>query len=207
MRTTAHRLAAAALTVLLATVLSLSGCSNRGCTCPDEVEHVYPARTSPENVLEKLRLAYVNMDVDAYVDCLAEEFVFHLNPCDVGIDPEMPESWGKQDEEDIHEAMFADDSDVEGVTLTLTTANIEFEWNAGDSIWRYTEASDLRITLTYYLAFHASTPQLFVLAIDGDRAGPDGEELWAIVEWYDLEEEWHQLGVHCTWSSIKALYR
>ena len=207
MRTTAHYLAAtAALAALLATALGISGCSNRGCTCPDEVEDLYKLRTSPENVLYNLKTAYVDMNLDEYIDCLAEEFEFHVNPRDSG-DPywDIPETWNKAVEETIHRRMFADDADVERVTLTLTSTSKE--WNASDDLWRYTEAPDLRITVTGDLTFLATSDQLFVLAIDEDRGDSDGEELWEIVEWHDLEEEWHRLGEDSTWSSIKWLYR
>ncbi len=202
MRITAHRLAIAA--ALIATALGLSGCSS-GCTCPDEVEDIYPARTSPQNVIEKLRLAYVNMDADAYVDCLADDFTFHVNPRIAGNpDLDVPETWDRTFEETIHRAMFAENSSAERVALTLTT--VSKEWNESDGLWRYTEAPDVRVTVTGDLTFYANSPQRFVLAIDEDRTGRDGEELWAIVEWHDLEESWTRPGEDSTWSSIKWLW-
>jgi hypothetical protein len=205
MGSTAHKVAAAALAAALAIVLGLSGCSNSStCTCPDEVEVVYPARTSPENVIEKLKLAYIYMDADAYVDCLADSFRFHLNSNDWG---PLPETWNRAVEETIHRRMFASDSDVERVTLTLATANIEFEWNAGYSVWRYTESCDLRVTVsTGDVTYHATTPQLFVLEADEERTGSEDEVLWVIVEWHDIGDGDRPIE-GSSWGTIKALYR
>ena len=211
MRITAHRLAAtAALAALLATVLSLSGCSNSGCTCPGEVEDIYPARTSPGNVLEKLNLAYVNMDTDAYLDCLAEDFTFHVNPCDIGDDDwDLPETWNKAVEEAIHRRMFAH---AERIRLTLTRESSGYDAgpdpiDSMDDLWSYTESLDLRVHVPGDFTFFANSDQLFVFAIDEDRAASDEEELWEIVEWYDLTEDRKRPVVPSTWSGIKALYR
>jgi ketosteroid isomerase-like protein len=57
-------------------------------------------------VLYNLRKAYGNMDADAYVDGLAEDFIFYLNPDDLTGNPTLPEYWGRAAETTIHENMF-----------------------------------------------------------------------------------------------------
>jgi ketosteroid isomerase-like protein len=57
-------------------------------------------------VLYNLRKAYGNMDADAYLDGLAEDFIFYLNPDDLTGNPTLPEYWGRAAETTIHENMF-----------------------------------------------------------------------------------------------------
>ena len=212
---TTHRLAAAAaLAALLATTLGLSGCSNRGCTCPDEVEDLYKLRTSPENVLYNLKTAYVDMNLDECIDCLAEEFEFHLNPDDIGMDPGLPVSWGKQDEEDIHENMFAEDSDVDQILLTLTNVHrtvIPGPEPGDPPTWEYKESIDLRVAVTTGdITYLATADQEFTLRIDPLEVGPEGETLWEIVEWHDIDsygpKDPNRSGEDSSWSGIKALW-
>ncbi len=211
MGSTARRLAAAtALAALLVTALGLSGCSNSGCTCPDEVEVTYKLRTSPEDVLYNLKTAYVYMNLDEYLDCLAEEFVFHLNPNDYD-ESEMPESWGKQDEEDIHENMFASDSDVERIALILTDGQKDYDTGPNpvdpmDDRWHYWEGVDLRVAVAGDLTFCATAEQEFTFRIDPLEVGPEGETLYEIIDWWDLEDL-NRPGGSRSWGSIKALFR
>lgn len=194
---------------LCAVALGLPGCSNKSCTCPSDVEDelTYPARTSPENVIEKLNLAYERMDVDAYIDCLADSFRFYLNFA--GRDPgeHLPESWNSSIEETIHQRMFAEDSGVDRITLVLTPSSME--WDGVDSLWVFEEHCDLRVTMGV-LAYYANSPQRFVLEVD-EETGRDGEELWAIVEWHDIDYPSDLGGQEgrvedSSWTSIKCLW-
>ena len=80
----------------------------------------YPLRDSPENALEKLRQAYELMDPEAYLDCLAEYFIFYVNPDDWTNNTRLPPEWYKSDETCMHWNMFSDLSGVERVTLSFT---------------------------------------------------------------------------------------
>lgn len=192
---------ASALSGLVLAGIIIPGCSNDSCTCPAGPEIVYPERTSPENVIEKLNLAYVNMDLEAYMDCLAESFTFFVSPDELN-NPyyDGPESWNTAVEETIHRRMF---SGAAGTQLMFQPITIE--WNAGDELWRYTEDADVRVTISP-ITYFATAPQLFVVAVDAERTGPAGEELWAIVEWHELSEYGGRVSEVGNWSSIKLLF-
>jgi hypothetical protein len=203
-------LSGAALIASLAIAL-MAGCTST-CTCPDDEEDDgYPVRSSPDSVIAKLQMAYVAMDAEAYLDCLAEDFVFHLNPDDYG-DPgnDLPEWWGKVVEQEIHEAMFAEGSGVLSISLTLTNVSKSFHPgelpdDPSDDIWTYREQVDLFVSVEDPpdVIYHSNADQEFTLGFDPYDTGPDGETLWEIVDWWDLEER----GECTTWGSIKSMYR
>ena len=111
-----HRILRASCT-LLAVLAFAAGCSDT-CTCPDDTG--YPDQSTPDNVIEKLEMAYEAMDTDAYMECLAEDFVFFLNPGIVAADMALPEYWDKQEEEVFHRHMFADTTIVESILATIS---------------------------------------------------------------------------------------
>ncbi len=211
--------------LLLSGLMGALALSAAGCWNPfappdgDDPKHdvTYQLRTSPENVLYNLKTAYIDMNLGEYLDCLAEEFVFHVNPEDYGNpENEMPESWGKQDEEDIHENMFASDSDVERITLTLTDGQRGYDQGENpldpmDDRWHYWEGVDLRVTVAGDLTFYATAEQEFIFRIDPLEVGPEDETLYEIIDWWDLEvigsfrDSPHS--EHVTFGGVKALYR
>lgn len=165
-------------------------------------------------MIEKLKLAYNEMDLEAYMDCMADSFVFHWGTYDW---PPLPEMWEKAVEETIHQAMF---DTVERIELTLALQWAEHDTGSTssptDDTWRLREDAELLVTPPGLVVYYANTPQLFVLAVDENRTGPRGETLWAIVEWYDLALlNWDEgnaalraaPGVPSSWGSIKSLYR
>ncbi|MBD3348249.1 MAG: hypothetical protein GF400_03505, partial [Candidatus Eisenbacteria bacterium] len=82
----AAAVAALVCVLLTAALAALPGCfgsSTGPDDDPEEAGHEYPPRTSPANVIAKLVEAYGRTDAEAYLDCLAEDFVFFLNPDDV----------------------------------------------------------------------------------------------------------------------------
>jgi hypothetical protein len=180
----------------------------------DIQDSLYPIRTSPENALLKLELAYERMDAEAYLDCLAEDFLFYLNPDDLTGDPELPECWGKEIERAIHTAMFAETTVVEWVTLDMSTVSSDFDpgadpEDASDDRWTYGQDVDLRVALPPELTLHvAGYRHDFVLGIDPDEVSLTGALLWEIIEWHDTNY-WpggpmRRSGT--TWGSIKALF-
>ena len=215
--------------LLLCGIIGLLALSTAGCWNPfappdgDDPKHdvTYKLRTSPENVLYNLKTAYVYMNLAEYLDCLAEEFEFHLNPDDIAIDPELPVSWGKQDEEDIHEIMFDPDSGigptVERITLTLTDGQRYYDQGSDpidpmDDRWHYWEGVDLRVSVAGDLILHATAEQEFIFRIDPLEIGPEGETLYEIIDWWDLEEDIAPFrdspdSEHITFGGLKALYR
>jgi ketosteroid isomerase-like protein len=178
---------------------------------------LYPIRSSPRNVIRKLVLAYERMDAEAYLDCLAENFVFFLNPDDVNEDPEhpLPEHWNKAEEETIHWNMFGEDTVVEGISLVLTPLSETFdEGNPADPLddtWTLLEAVDLRVHVPPGLMLLATTPSEYVIGVDPDDAGYGGVAFWEITTWLDLSG-WSDgrsdpAVEHVSWTGIKALYR
>jgi hypothetical protein len=178
-------------------------------------ESLYPVRSSPENTLRKLDLAYERMDAEAYLDCLGEDLVFYLNPEDIVEDPTLPPSWGKTDEALIHGRMFGEGTDVERVRLTMT--NVAVAHDEGhpddplDDVWTHVEDVDLRVRLPSDLTLHAAAPCEFIFEVDPDETGHGGQLLWDITIWYDLPDVDARSGEpfveDASWGTIKYLYR
>ena len=169
-----------------------------GCSTPSSGPDIpagpeFRDRTSPENVLYNLELAYEEMDLDEYLDCLSEDFEFFPNEDDVN-NPELdiPAVWWKVDEAAMHENMFAGDSDVETITLTLTIASITYDEGIPedplDDTWICTVDVDLRVNLVTGTTYLATAPSEFRMRIDIDQWGPNDELLCEINFWYDLGE-------------------
>jgi hypothetical protein len=196
-----------------------------GCSTPSSGPDIpagpeFRDRTSPENVLYNLELAYEEMDLDEYLDCLSEDFEFFPNEDDVN-NPELdiPAVWWKVDEAAMHENMFAGDSDVETITLTLTIASITYDEGIPedplDDTWICTVDVDLRVNLVTGTTYLATAPSEFHMRIDIDQPNPipDPDDVlwWEINHWFDLGGEGR--GAEAgriedgSWGGIKALYR
>ena len=185
--------------VLLVAVVfagSLAGCWNPfapkegGDGGGDDIE--YRLRTSPENVVYNLTSAYQRKNAERYLECLAEDFIFFLDEDDIAVNPDLPVSWGKQEERNIHERMFADTSDVQSVELTLTQfgqpQEVPGELPTDPPRYEYNENVDLWVHLPDELTYWANAGATFLFDRDPDETGPDGEELWVIVEWQDVDK-------------------
>jgi hypothetical protein len=178
----------------------------------------YKVRTSPENVIYNLHTAYEYMNATEYLDCLAEDYVFFLNPDDVDHDPEhpLPDYWDKNEERTIHQNMFGQGTDVEGITLAFTHQSDTF--NEGDQedplddMWTYIESVDLRVQLPPDLTLIADAPGEFDFQIDPNEVGPDGEILWEISRQWDRDNPGGSRGQdgsdgRISLSRLKAMYR
>ena len=219
-RYVASLLAVAALVVVTAGCWNPFAPSGGGDDDTPPVTVSYKERTSPANVVYNLNTAYADMNAREYLDCLAENFEFHLNPEDVNDptnDPPLPEYWGKDEETRIHEAMFGEGSNVERITLTLT--NLGEDYNPGadpvdpmDDRWTRVEGTDLRVTIPGDLTFLANADQEFIFQIDPNETGPSGERLYEIVRWEDKQRSGRmpvdeEAGELVSFGLIKALYR
>ncbi|MBM3307391.1 MAG: hypothetical protein FJY74_03610 [Candidatus Eisenbacteria bacterium] len=199
-----------AISIMLAAAAAFGG----GCANPansDDQADLPPLRTSPAKVLERLQWAYDNMDVEVYLDCLAADFIFLLNPRDVENDPDLePGYWGNAEERVIHEQMFGAEGDhADNILLTLTQVGDPLPVDPGDGTgthYQYKEAVDLRVYMGAW-TYLATAPSLFRLRIDQDETGPQGEQLWEIWRWQDLEGARSGRGAESSWGSIKALFR
>ena len=193
----------ALLTVLAILLVALGGCWNPfappdGDGNGNGDPETYRYRLTPEDVLHNLRTAYVYMNAEEYLLCLAEEFMFLTAEADQN-DPSnpLPADWDKQAERDIHLNMFGDGSNVDRITLNLTDRNIEFvpgpfPDQTDDDTWRYTEEVDLRVFIPLPdddLIYLATADNMFTFRVDPDpgQVGPNGEPLWEIIEWEDLD--------------------
>jgi hypothetical protein len=204
--------------LMLATLLTpclLPGCSNSsGPSIADPEPPEYSTRLTPEDVMANLRKAYVFMDLEPYLDCLSEDFVFYPTQDDVqNPNNQIPAEWYKAEERLMHSQMFDDGSNVESISLTLTTMTSEHEegnpQDPLDDIYVYREGVDLRINLIHGLTFLATAPSEFRLRVDQDEDGPNGEILWEIYQWFDdpVRDGTGERGEDATWGGIKAAYR
>jgi hypothetical protein len=181
---------------------------------------IYPVRADPEKLLRKLELACVRMDCEAFLDCLAEDFCFFVNPEDQYTWPDMPESWDRAVEEQIHRAMFGEDPPedpnlvVERIRLTFAHDDAECdEGDPGDpldDVWTCREDYDLRVDMPWDLVLHADKQCDFVIEVDPDETGHGGEPLWEITSWHDIPD-WTGRGPapgreDTSWTGIKWVY-
>jgi ketosteroid isomerase-like protein len=168
-------------------------------------------RDTPQHVLDNLVRAYRNKDVEHYLDCFAPDFIFFLNPDEVEQHPELePGYWGKAEERTIHERMFGNGQvHADRITLTLSQVGdpIPIEPTPGEIHWQYKEAVDLSVYVGY-TQYWATAPAMFEFRIDQDQVGPNGESLWEIISWYDLEplQRSGSRVEPASWGAIKALY-
>lgn len=171
----------------------------------------YPLRDSPANALEKLRQSYELMDPVAYLDCLAEDFIFYVNPEDQANNPNMPPEWYKVDEASMHYNMFGAGTSIEYITLSLAQVCEPVEFPSPDpgepSEWEYHENYDL--TLHYFdgLTIISEAGAVFMLRVDQDQSGPGGEDLWEVESWWDVERFEVSPVESSSWATIKALFR
>ncbi len=169
-----------AIIVLLCAVscaaVLVGGCSTAGSGPDIPTGPQFRDRTSPENVVYNLELAYEEMDLEEYLDCLSEDFEFYPDEEDVQ-DPllDIPPIWYKPDENNMHTNMFADDSDVESITLTLTITNLVYYENEPgieeDNTCRCDVEVDLRVNLVVGVTYLATAPSRFDMRRDVDQWG------------------------------------
>ena len=203
-----------AMLAVLAGAVLLAGCSTS--SGPGDVEIPDLERTSPERVLAMLTRSYEEMDADGYLDCLAEEFVFYTAEADQN-DPSspLPEDWDKATERIIHENMFGEETDVDRITLTLTNQSIDYNPGAdpldpADDTYSYVEAVDLRVYIPIPgddLILLATADNMFVFGVDPDEVGPEGETLWEVKEWHDIQYASTRWDEASSWGRVKAMYR
>jgi hypothetical protein len=207
-----------ALTALVGAAIAWAGCSSSSTgPNPEPTDQlVYKPRTCPESVLHNVHKAYENMDAEAYLDCLAEDYVFYLNPDDVDEDPEhpLPEWWDKIEERVIHENMFGKYTDVEGATLVFTHMSQSCDQGQDsidplDNLWTFIEGVDLRVQLPPDLTLFADAAGEFLFRVDPDSTGPNGEVLWEILRQWDgsTDGRGFRASHESSWGSIKAMFR
>jgi len=186
-----------AVSVLLAVfALTLGGCWNPFAPDPGDPQDPpnadYRDRLTPEDVIHNLKTAYIYMNAAEYLDCLSEDFIFYPNEDDVqNPELEIPDEWYKSDEQLMHQSMFAEDSDVESISLTLTNVSIDYveglPGDPSDDIYIYVEDVDLRVNLYGGLTYLATADSEYHFRVDVDQQGEEGEIWWEVYLWYDLD--------------------
>ena len=208
-----------AVVLLAALALGLTGCSlfaPENGDPPGTTGDTYKERTTRPNVIHNLIRAYQEMESDEYINLLADEFEFWLNPGDLN-DPEnpLPPYWGKTEEADIAHNMLDEGTNVITITLTLTQIGAEQEIegpNPGDpSTWEVVYGVDLFVYLSGDLILWANAASQYTFGVDPNETGPNGETLWEIQKWEDIDLEGRPTmpsdSQQVSMTAIKALFR
>ena len=197
MRFSTKRLAVSVLLAVLA--FTLSGCWNP--FAPDEGDPVpippaeYRDRLTAEDVLHNIKTAYIYRNVDEYLDCLSEDFIFYPDERDVqNPELEIPPEWYKVDEGFMHQNMFSENSDVESIDLTLTVSSLVPDYGIPEDPLDDTVVCvvdvDLRVRVIGDLTYLATAQSQYNMRIDVDQPNeppdPNGTLWWEIYLWYDL---------------------
>jgi len=196
----------------LAVIALIAGAMLWGCSDPEDDDSPNdlscPLRTSPDSLLAQLVWAYEHEDVDVYLDCLADSFTFFLCEDDWQSDPTLPHFWRLSEEETIHSNMFGEAGDVDSIYLALETLSVDtVSVPDGRGVgWEYEEDVDLRVYIgqTVYLAGDETA---FTIRVDPDDVGPNGETLYEVWEWRDLEWTGRAATEQTSWGRIKAFFR
>jgi len=182
------------MTLLVFLTFIIAACSST--TGPDP--YVPPEPYEPDSawkVVWNLEYAYNSIDLNLYMSCFRDNFIFHLSPHS----SQPPDTtWGFYLEEEFHQAMFGfvDSIDLEFIGDT------EYTWS-GDS----TEQSlalergfDLKVYFTVpgspFEGVQASGSALFICK-------PDSNGDWYVWQWFDESEQSDSL---YTWTLIKTLF-
>ena len=199
-------------------LLALTGALVWGCSHPTNHEIPpdlpYPLRSSPDSLMAQLAWAYEDMSLGVYLDCFADSFVFYLSEEEVEENPELePGYWRKAVEETIHAGMFGGSAvSADSIRLALTTTEIDTvsvpDGRGRGTGWEYREAVFLRLYVGD-TEYWATKPSVFVIRQDPDDVGPNGQTLYEIWEWRELDDGkcGGRQAVMRSWGALKALYR
>ncbi len=197
---------------LLPAALALAAGCGSSSTGPDD--NGYPERTTPDGVLEKLVMAYEAEDADAYLDCLAEGFVFFLNEDECIGNPDLPNSWNRATERQIHQTMFGAAAGVDSISLSLATfgpPEVIPGPQPGDPVgWQYDENVELmvRVDGDEPALYTTTVGARFVFQIDPLALAATGDTLWEINQWEDLDPFAPLAGRESiSWGSLKNIFR
>jgi hypothetical protein len=114
---------------VVALVLAGSACIFSPESKPGETSDYYSPVDTPEKLLANFQLAYQTKNLDAYMECLHEEFEFILlevDWADYTGNGQIDESWGYDIEENYTGNMFSSDQ-AEVIELTLD-GNTQSVW-------------------------------------------------------------------------------
>jgi hypothetical protein len=200
------------MAALAACLLVPLGCSDKS-VCPCKESSPFLARTSPENVLENLKLCYGHRAVAEYESLLAQDFAFEPSEGDY----ELPDQWGRNQEVAIHRNMF-DAELVQTLSLGFDVGERVFDSTA--QLWTIMVTNvDLNL---FGMTPHLQTPKEYSV-VDGTsrfwfrrnswNAPGTQEKTWTIVKWedepIDLLSRPRPLPAatnNTSWGTIKAIF-
>lgn len=181
---------------------------------PPDVVSKYLAQSSPGNVMENLRTAYMERNLDEYKKLFAADFTFVFAPADA-TDPDnpTPTQWSGAEEFTSTENMFRDDL-VEKIELEYGSLGVaepdSANWGAG--AWKMKiDGVNLAVRtrneqnepLTYLVP---GTTEVFFFREDKNTPASDGRPTWFIFRWED-----QPIGAHKTetnsWGQVKNHYK
>jgi hypothetical protein len=188
------------LAVGLVVIAGLSGCSEKYIPPPPPPPpDSFLSRTSPENLLWNLRVAYEQRNFEEYVLLLSQDFTFIFLPEHAGNDSlDIPDSWGLEQEWDSHRNFFRA-PDVEDIKLDWTPgprlppdrANADTKIIVEDAFLevdqRLENGDILHIQVRGDAWFHFRK---------SDVTTAEGDTIWEIVWWEDK----------AGWGWVKSLY-
>ncbi|MCD6587367.1 MAG: hypothetical protein J7K88_02315 [Candidatus Fermentibacteraceae bacterium] len=174
---------------VVALVLAGSAClfSPEGGGESGVTDYFSPVDT-PEKLLANFQLAYQTKNLDAYMDCLHEEFEFILLEVDwddyTG-NGEIDQSWGRDIEEQMTSNMFSSDQ-AEVIELTLD-GNTETVW------WGDPSGETLQLIRNFDLKVYFYQPDgtvsgFHALGIAKFLCKPNAEGDYQIWRWEDQSE-------------------
>ncbi|MFC1572800.1 PKD domain-containing protein [Candidatus Eisenbacteria bacterium] len=196
---------------------------SRGWSDSDTLEVVqrrFYARTTPQNLLINLKLAYDERNVSEYDSLLPPDFKFILAPDD----QHLGEEFDRQDEISLHTNMFEADM-VQELELDFQLGSLtldEDRTTESDSLWTIT-ITNVDLYLFGVTPQMPDTPQGYEMQDGMERfwfrksgwSYLDGNPIWKIAEWEELYFPTNSLArlrgplpvEYDTWGSIKGMFR
>jgi hypothetical protein len=205
--------------ILAAAVLCLvAGCDDSTKPKDEDTGPTYQARTSPQNLLANLKLAYEERELTPYDSLLATEFEFYFSE----EDQRIAEKLTRNEEITVHENMFSS-TQVEDITLTFSLGDLALDTNEpdpahpGQFLWTLTATNVdlvLRVTrdgMTTFYDMEDGIEQFWFREESWTDA--HGNAIWMIVKWRELTDLIPDGAARTmaveegSWGSIKSMFR
>jgi hypothetical protein len=182
--------AISAILMIAAAILAI-GCfdkeSKPKVVTPDPFPGFLPD-TSADNVLSNLKKSWTDLNYNAYVSLLSDEFTYIFAPQDIGGPHNNPESWGKADELlSAHHLFSKTDANKEGYIVQSVTLSFSRGPDVPNDMETWTKVVISQIFLTVTTRQKDTGDPLDYL-VQGDQANlwlVDEGGAWKIIRWED----------------------
>ncbi len=153
----------------------------------------YEARTSPQNLIANLKVAYLERELAPYDSLLATDFEFLFSE----EDQQIAEKLTRLEEMTVHQNMFSSDA-VQTITLALTIGELTLDAdepdpaNPGQFLWTLTVTNAdlmllvLRDGLTTTFEMQDGIEQFWFRQVPWTDS--HGNPIWKIVKWRELTD-------------------